>query len=300
MKSFEPSTAETTVKSIDTLVDDIYALFQKDEGHECNEEYLDQFANAIKDLVRTRMAQKKGKKGPVLRLSSIGKPICQLWHEENKYDELENDLSSPTLIKFMFGDIIEQLVILFAKEAGHKVEREQEAVHLGGVKGHIDCVIDGVVVDVKSASSYSFKKFTEGTLFDNDPFGYIGQITSYVRATGLGQGAFLAMDKQLGKLALLRVDAPILEQYEPEARIEYVKTNIRSTNAPSRQYEPVPDGKSGNLALNVNCSYCKAKQVCWKDANNGKGLRTFLYSTGPKFLVHVEREPNVTEVGTRA
>ena len=36
---------------------------------------------------------------------------------------------------------------------------------------HIDCKIDGEVVDIKTASNYAYKKFSEQTLRDDDPFG---------------------------------------------------------------------------------------------------------------------------------
>ena len=35
---------------------------------------------------------------------------------------------------------------------------------------------------------------------------------------------------------------------------------------------------------------------CWSDANDGKGLRVFNYSTGKRYLTKVEKEPNVDEV----
>ena len=43
----------------------------------------------------------------------------------------------------------------------------------------MDCKIDGVLTDVKSTSSFGFKKFKEATLAFDDPFGYIDQIKAY-------------------------------------------------------------------------------------------------------------------------
>jgi hypothetical protein len=43
-------------------------------------------------------------------------------------------------------------------------------------------VIDGVTVDVKSASKYGFEKFLKHNLREDDPFGYISQLSSYVYA----------------------------------------------------------------------------------------------------------------------
>jgi len=58
----------------------------------------------------------------------------------------------------------------------------------------------------------------------------------------------------------------------------------------------IADGSSGNMRLAVGCSFCDYKYDCWKDANGGKGIRTFNYSNGPKHLVQVGKEPNVPEV----
>ena len=51
------------------------------------------------------------------------------------------------------------------------------------------------VVDVKSASGFSFKKFQHGTLRDSDPFGYMYQLAGYEKAEGTDNGGFLAINK---------------------------------------------------------------------------------------------------------
>ena len=45
------------------------------------------------------------------------------------------------------------------------------------------------------------KKFKNGTLPDDDPFGYISQISGYGNALGKERGTFLAFDKSSGELA---------------------------------------------------------------------------------------------------
>ena len=57
---------------------------------------------------------------------------------------------------------------------------------------------------------------------------------------------------------------------------------VKGSSVPSRCYAAVPDGKSGNLKLAVGCVYCRHKGVCWSDANQGKGIRTFKYSNGTR------------------
>jgi hypothetical protein len=151
------------------------------------------------------------------------------------------------------------------------------------------------VVDVKSASTHAFRKFKEGTLADDDPFGYIEQISGYATAFGT-DGAFLAGDKQNGHITLHRVSKEEVDSIDIRGRIEHLKKVVQSEEVPDRCYEPVPHGESGNLKLATGCSYCPFKKICWADANGGIGLRTFLYSGGPVHFVHVEREPKVHEV----
>ena len=66
-----------------------------------------------------------------------------------------------------------------AKLSGHVVQSEQKQVSVKGIKGHMDCKIDGEVIDIKTASGYAFKKFKDGTLAQHDSFGYLSQLAGY-------------------------------------------------------------------------------------------------------------------------
>lgn len=288
------TTRNTNPPSIDTLVSDIYGLFEG-ESFQITPEYLAKFSDELSTLVATRFSSERER--ATLRLSNIGKPDRQLWYDLNWTGETE-PLPPETLIKFMYGDVLEHLMLLFAREAGHTVEMEQAEVEVEGIKGHPDAVIDGVVVDVKSASSYSFEKFRSGSLLleGNDPFGYVHQLAGYVEAIDPdADGAFLAVDKTLGKLTLLKIPNDVLKQIAVRERIRHIKDVVEQETPPPKCYEPKPEGKSGNFVLSTGCPYCNHKFHCWQDANDGEGLRTFLYSTGPKFFTHVEREPKVVE-----
>lgn len=253
-----------------------------------------EFGQTLSGVIADRLREtKSGKERPfTLRMSNIGKGARQLWYDK-KYGK-EEELPAHTLVKFMFGDIIEQLVLLLAKLAGHTVTALQDEVSLHGIKGHIDADIDGVTVDVKSASTHAFKKFADGTLADNDPFGYIEQISGYSKARNTN-GAFLAVDKQNGHIAYLEFPKEELEVLAVEDRIDYLKVALESDEPPERCYKDEEFGASGNRVLNVNCSYCAHKFRCWASANGGVGLRTFMYASGPKFLTNVAVEPKVYE-----
>lgn len=277
---------------IHPLIRDIYRVVT--EGADVTNAQAEEFGRSVGDIIASRLREAKdeGKRPFTLRMSNIGKGARQLWYDK-KYGR-EETLPPHTIVKFMFGDIIEQLVLFLAKLSGHDVSSEQAEVSLDGIKGHIDADIDGVTVDVKSASTHSFRKFADGSLAENDPFGYIEQISSYAKARDT-DGAFLAVDKQNGHIAYLPFTKDELAVFDVSSRIQYMKDMIDSDEVPERCYKDEPEGKSGNMALGVNCSYCAHKFRCWADSNGGVGLRVFQYASGPKFLTRVVVEPKVYE-----
>ncbi len=76
----------------------------------------------------------------------------------------------------------------------------------------------------------------------------------------------------------------------------HIKDMVNQSNPPAKCYSDVPDGKSGNRKLDVGCIYCDYKRDCWKDANDGQGLRVFDYATNPRYLTQVSKMPNVEEI----
>lgn len=228
-------------------------------------------------------------------MSNIGKPCeRQLWYEVNEPEHAE-DFRPETYMKFMYGHLVEELVLFLAEQAGHEVKGRQDTQEIQGIKGHRDAIIDGTIVDVKSASSYSFKKFKEGNLSENDGFGYIPQLQSYLHSgqedpevTDKNRAAFLVADKTLGHLTMDFHEKD--ETNWPEFYDKKKEAIGNTEQVPERGFQPQPFGKSGNESLPINCSYCDFKKHCHP------GLRTFLYSNGPVYLTKVEWEPNVPEV----
>tara|TARA_R100001244_G_scaffold59534_1_gene50048 strand:+ start:1050 stop:1886 length:837 start_codon:yes stop_codon:yes gene_type:complete len=271
---------------IETLVEDIYSTLEN--KHKLSEDNLSSFLKGIEKAIRDHVENERDNKArPTLRMSSIGKPLRRLWMELN-HPKKDAQHKGPMLIKFLYGSLLEELLIFLTKEAGHSVTDEQKEVTLNGVKGHIDCKIDGEVVDVKSASDFAFRKFKLGTLENDDPFGYIGQISGYAMAEGKNNGYFLAINKVTGEITLLEIDD--FGIINADKRINQIREAVKETIPPSLCYRPVADGKSGNMRLNRNCVYCPFKEECWKD------LRVFKYKDSLRYLTKVVREPNVPEV----
>jgi hypothetical protein len=278
-------------KTIDTLVDDVNSLFDPTINHEASEELLDGFCTNLKNLIRSRLQASNRKGGAGIRFSSLGKPDIQVYFDHHPDEQLEEPLRAETYLKFLYGDVIEQLYLYLAKEAGHTVTDEQAEVEVGGVYGHIDAKIDGVVVDLKSASSYGYQKFKDGTVEQDDPFGYVAQLSGYADVLTPGkEAAWWAVDKSSGAHCVTKLKPTVIKHHRPEPRIEHLKQVVESDTPPPLCYEPVPHGKSGNMKLPTPCSYCKHKYRCHPDA------RLFLYGNGPVYLTTVVRTPDVPEV----
>ena len=282
------------MKKIETLVEDINKLFTSEDPPIPEKEVdtlIDTFAVSIKQHLKTFLYEMP-RANKNLRLSVIGRPDRQLWYDINEPNE--KPLSSSLRIKFLYGYLLEELLILFSSVAGHKVTHQQKEVTVEGIKGHQDCMIDNFLIDCKSASWRAFQKFKNNAISEDDPFGYIAQISAYAEANGVDKAAFLAIDKQSGEICLSPVNS--LEMINAKKRITHLKKIIKHKTAPSKCFDDLPEGKSGNRKLDVRCIFCSHKSKCWSDANDGKGLRIFQYERGKKYLTQVKREPNVTEI----
>tara|TARA_R100001129_G_scaffold148446_1_gene110073 strand:- start:4717 stop:5589 length:873 start_codon:yes stop_codon:yes gene_type:complete len=282
-------------KTLDTLVSDIYnkiSVLADGKHIDLDPETIDQFGESMKDILyKWSHPEPRGK--ATLRMSNIGRKSRQLWFDMKSEDTAEK-MPPSLFIKFLYGHLLEEIVLFLIKLSGHKVTSEQKEVKVSGIKGHMDCVIDGEVVDIKTASGYAFKKFKDGTLAENDLFGYMAQLAGYEAAEGTNKGGFLALNKESGELALYRPDN--FDKPNIKKKITDIKKAVKLATPPDLCYNPVPDGKSGNMQLPRECVYCRHKFECHKDANEGKGLRVFKYSNGLKYLTQTPKPPKVIEV----
>lgn len=281
-------------KNLNTVVEDIYSTLEVlSEGININidDKIADEFALKIKEALlhwATPRSQTKG-----LRISNIGKPARQLWYDINADTEVQPH-NAATQIKFLYGHLLEELILMLVRISGHTVTDEQKEVVVEGITGHMDCKIDGEVVDIKTASGFAFKKFSQGTLAEQDDFGYMAQLAGYEEYEGTSGGGFLVINKENGELCLFRPDD--MDKPEIKTKIKELKRSLKLASPPKKCYAPVPEGIKGNEKLNRSCVFCPHKFECWKDSNDGKGLRVFKYSKGPMYLTTVVAEPRVEEI----
>ena len=285
------------MKKIDTLVTDIYDVIDGKGGWHAD--VSARFARNMNSTMVQRLSVDEPTKGKgTIRMSNVGQPCARkLWFHVNT-NNIGQPLPPAVKMKFLYGDIIEETLLSLAQAAGHKVTGQQDELYVGPIKGHRDAVIDGMLVDVKSASTFSYRKFKENAIRSEDPFGYLPQLTGYLYAsqsdplvTEKNKAAFLVMDKQHGHICLDVYDL----SKEMENMDELVQRRIEQMaqdKAPPRHYKDKPQSKtSPNRMLDVACSYCDHKYNCWP------GLKGYAYSGRPPvFLTEVKKKPNVPEI----
>lgn len=288
--------------TIETLVDDVYGVLKSGVAPGVGvAPLITEFGAEIgvallKHCTSEKRVATKGK----LYAADIGKPCTrEAWYRYNGAPKLE--LSGANKVKFCYGDVIESMVLTLAKLAGHKVEHQQRRVELPlgttgwTLSGRIDAVVDDVLVDVKSVTTQSLQKFALG--LKDDPFGYKMQLGTYsALIPEYKQQGFLTVDKALGNVGYYDFTGAIPSATEVVDRaVTLTKTLEAGSPPPIPKWATAPDGDNEKLC--TTCSYCGFKYECWKHANGGDGLRTFLYAGNrPVHLVRVEKMPRVPEI----
>ncbi len=283
---------------MNTLVEDIYKTLEPlSDGKplDISEQQIENFGEAMKDVMRSWANPTKRDSNFSIRMSNVGKPARRLWFDSQTTDQESFKTNPSTQIKFLYGHMLEELVKLFVVISGYDITGEQKQVVVDSITGHIDCIIDDEVVDIKTASGFAFNKFKNGTLRDDDPFGYLGQLAGYEESEGTSNGGLLVINKENGELCFYQPED--LDKPNIKNKIKNLKIAL-SKDAPPEDYcyDTVPDGVKGNEKLHKNCAWCPHKFKCYENSNNGKGLRVFQYSKGFSFLTKIVVEPKVQEV----
>lgn len=280
------------MKTIDTLVDDIYSVFK---GGVLSDSQSFDLTTNFNGLVVERITETQRERN-YLSLSAVGSSCHRkLWYKINQPSN-KPDIDGQTYLKFFEGHFIELLLLQAAKSTGHLVVAQQDTVEVAGVSGHLDCIIDGMLVDVKTASDYSFRKFKAGKLRQDDPFGYIKQLSSYLKAlqddkrlTVKNRAAFLVYNKNSAEICLCVYD--LTEELKSiHSDVAQVKAVTEFGVPPTEKLPPLVHD-NGNEELNKQCGWCVFKDRCWPD------MKTYQYANGVKYFSKVVKEPRVKQVG---
>jgi hypothetical protein len=290
-------------KSIVTLTADIYDVLDASKDHTPNPDLAADYAMRIGgEFASSTLKRDKPREHGRLWASDLGKKCRRAqWYQFNEPQHAEK-LTGNTKFKFLYGNILEEAVLYMAEEAGHEVSHQQFTVEHKvddwTIRGRIDALIDGVLVDVKSTSSFGFKRYKTGIDASNDSFGYLEQLGFYSAFGDYGQiptdQGFVWIDKQNGHIKYTSAAVKSGAQLEGIARdISDAVEQVAESSVP-KAFAPAPYGKSGNESLPTACSYCAFKRHCWRDSNSGRGLRTFMYNQGPVHFTTINREPRAS------
>lgn len=243
------------------------------------------FAPSMKDINHflQKMYEDDPKRPFTLRLSSVGRPLCQSQMHKNGIESMDMEWNTP--LRMFFGGVLEASTIAIMKAAGLNIQEEQKYVKLKvmipsdpplrsmktiEIPGSLDIVLDDKVWDIKSASPYSFENKFESyeTLKQDDSFGYLPQLYGYAKARGLPPGGFIVIDKSSGVIKII----PVPDNYEAdmEAALLTIAHNVKIllNNEPfQRQYADVDEKfkkkLTGNKVLGSPCMFCNWKYKCW-------------------------------------
>ena len=234
-----------------------------------SKETIEQIGKDVMDAMHRQFGGGNKRDKFRLRMSNIGRPTCQLWFEKNKP---ESALPKPStfVMNMLLGDIVEAAFKGILKEAGVAYEDTDNSVELElddtTVKGSYDLVINDAVDDVKSASDWSYRNKFDSyeTLSASDPFGYIGQLAGYAKASGKKAGGWWVVNKANGNIKYIAASG-----LDINAEVTKLNNTVATVdnNVFERCFSPVPEtfrGKeTGNNILNSNCKFCDYRKECF-------------------------------------
>ena len=173
------------------------------ERVDISEDIIEEFGEACKQAFRKQFTEQRDPNFSI-RMSGIGKPLCQLQMEKQNTSAEEPPYNFK--MRVLFGDLIEASAIAIMKAAGIKIQSEQQEVHneIAGVKikGTYDVEIDGKIFDIKSASPWAYdNKFAKGfeNVEEEDSFGYVVQGSLYSDSSGKPFGGWIVINKSTGE-----------------------------------------------------------------------------------------------------
>ena len=121
------TTGKKHTKTLDTLIPDINKLLTGlAEGKQLkvSEDKLNKFLSNIKDAMIDWSNPVKQDKSH-LRMSIVGRPTRQLWYDKNQPKKKAK--ADPSLqLKFLYGHLLEHLVLFLTDLAGHEVTDQQK------------------------------------------------------------------------------------------------------------------------------------------------------------------------------
>lgn len=246
-----------------------------DEPVEIEESWIDDAAEMFRLAMRKQFLPNDDHKEFRLRMSNIGRPLCQLQMQKAGAERTRKPYNH--IIRMCIGDATESImeIVLRAAKTNITGGKDKVSLQIGDtlVKGENDIEVDGEVWDTKSASPWAFSnKWSQGTdgLRKADDFGYIAQLTGYSRGAGKKAGGWFVVNKSTGEVAAVKSDLTDTEMDDVLENVR-IKAKLLEDNAPfQRCFEPEEETfyrkPTGSKRLPMTCSFCDYMKSCWPEA----------------------------------
>lgn len=244
-----------------------------DEGVEFKEEWVEEAGEQFKAALRKQFSPQT--RDFRLRMSNIGRPLCQLQME--KSGAKKQRMPYNHVVRMLIGDSVETIVRFVMKAANVNVTSDGDKVVLETagerIKGESDIDIDGKAYDIKSCSPWAFKnKWLKGydEVRAKDDFGYVGQLYGYADAQDKDLGGWVVVDKSSGEVAVVEVQDTVSQQKAIRKQREDTVTAIVSDAPFRRCFEAAPEfyrkTPTGRKVLPKECRMCSFLHSCWPEA----------------------------------
>lgn len=274
-----------------------------------SDELIEEFGELAKQVLRKHF-QPQPDREFTIRMSNIGRPLCQLWMEKNG---VQGESPSPwEAIKFAYGDLVEALAYTLMRASGVNVEQYQTPVALEVgpyvVKGTLDTVIDGKVYDIKSASEWSFQnKFLDGSPMDgDDPFGYETQGLMYASATGLPFGGWIVVNKSSGEWTICEYglqgnpngenQSSTSDEHLNKDELSIKINSLVHSSGFVRNFWSQPEfyrkKATGNFTLTKTCEFCPFKWECWPGLIYKEATESTAANKPMRYYTHIASKDN--------
>ncbi len=244
------------VKTINTVVEDVYALMKDKKYTGDLKAIAKQAGDEVAFAIEQAFEPYEDKR--TLRMSGIGRCERAQWYNVKGYTAEE--INGEVYLTFLQGHILEAVLLGLVKLSGHSVTEQQKKHEVEGIHGSQDCTIDGELVDVKTASAWSWdNKFAEDGIKD-DAFGYIKQLSAYGKTAGKEEGYFLAFNKNKSTLKLCKQEL----ENDIDKFIVQLKEKMELDTPPMRLANATTvNKKTGQERLCMTCSFCGYKDECF-------------------------------------
>lgn len=243
------------------------------EPVECNEEWIEAAGDMFKEGLRKQLFRTN--EDFRLRMSNIGRPLCQLQMEKAGKDK--EPMPYNHIMRMMLGDAVEVIMEVLLRCAGANITggktQAEFAIADTVIKGENDIEIDHKVYDTKSASPWAFDnkwKFGWEGLMKEDAFGYKAQLLGYTRGAHADMGGWIVVNKSTGEVLVVEAQPDAFELAQLEAQVESTIKHVMEDKPFTRCFEPQDEyfrkKPTGNKRLHTTCTFCSFKGDCWPNA----------------------------------